>query len=261
MVEARAFTWGVALGAAVMYFMDPRQGGARRARIRDKSKRAVHELEAAAVIGARDMSHRAQGFAARLQGRGAGGGGGAVDVSDEVLVERVRSALGRACSHPHAIRVVAKGDGCVELVGPILASEVDDVLSTVSRIAGVSSIDDDLDVHDAAGDVPALQGEGHRRSRAIRFAPSTKLGFGSLAAVLAFASLLRGHPFGFLLGGVTTLAVARSMTARGAWQPLRALGRRRRARRDAIAEPAETPQMPDRSVDAGFVDSSIASPI
>ena len=39
------------------------------------------------------------------------------EVSDEVLTARVRSKLGRAVSHPHAIQVMAK-DGHVSLAGP-----------------------------------------------------------------------------------------------------------------------------------------------
>jgi hypothetical protein len=244
MREARAFTYGIALGAAVMYLMDPRQGGARRALVRDKSVRAVHELENAAAIGARDLSHRAQGMVSRLRGNGAGA------ISEDILVARVRAALGHASSHPHGIHVVPKGDGCIELVGAVLASEVDDVIAAVSRVKGVESVDNDLEVHDKR-DVPSLQGEGRRRSRALRVVPATKVAFGSLAAVLALASLVRGHAFGFLLGGAAALGFARSVNAHGSWTPLRALERRRLRRRQ------EVPQMPDRSADAGFVSAAV----
>lgn len=242
MREARAFTYGIALGAGVMFLMDPRQGGARRARIRDKSVRAVHELETAAAIGARDITHRAEGLVHRLRSYNKD-----VDVPDDVLVERVRAVLGHVCSHPHAIQVVAKGDRCIELKGPVLSAELDDVLSAVSRVPGVETIDNDLEPHETSENVPALQG-GIVRRRKMRVSPGTKLIGGSIAAMFALASLFRGHPVGFLIGGITALAFARSVNARGSWQPLRMLDRRRRRPR-ALSQPREKQEQQQQTQD------------
>ena len=51
-------------------------------------------------------------------------------VTDDILVQRVRSRMGRAVSHPHAVEAIAK-DGRVTLRGLILAGEVKDLLSAV----------------------------------------------------------------------------------------------------------------------------------
>lgn len=240
---AKALTYGMLLGAGVMFLMDPRQGNARRALIRDKSLRAVHDLEDAAAIGARDMTHRAEGLAARLRR-----GGHRAD-TDAILVERVRSALGRVCSHPHAVRVTAKGEGRIELKGPILASDVEDVLSVVSRVRGVHDIDDDLIVFDRPHDVPDLQGEPVRRSRVTHMAPAAKLIAGGIAATVALASLGAGHPVGFLLGGVSVLGIARSIKAHGA--PVLRLGAGRGARVQEEAPRLEAQSAPQSAPATG----------
>lgn len=207
--EAMAFYWGFSLGAGTMFLLDPRQGGARRAQLRDKSVHVRRELEKGAEIAARDLSHRTAGFVARTRGA-------AREDHPEpgVLVERVRATIGHHCSHPHAIAVTATEGGTVELRGPILRSDVDDVLGAVSRVRGVRAIDDDLDVHDAPGDVPGLQGEAHRRPRAHRTTPATKLLLGAVAAGTAAASIASGNPVGLLLGGAGVLTLARSVTTR-----------------------------------------------
>ncbi len=62
MSEAKAFGYGIAIGAGAMFLLDPRGGRARRALIRDKSVRVAHEVEEAAEIGARDLEHRFEGL-------------------------------------------------------------------------------------------------------------------------------------------------------------------------------------------------------
>lgn len=212
MYDARGLTYGLAIGAGLMFIFDPRQGGARRAVIRQKAHRAAHDVEAAVAIGARDLEHRAGGFFARLRGP-------AMDVSDDVLVNRVRAKLGRACSHPQAIDVVAKGEGCIELKGPILRSELDEVLHVVGNVRGVAAIDDDLEVHDEPGDVASLQGPSARRMRVLR-TPATRLLVSLAAAAVGLRSLLRGHPVGLLAAGAVVVALARTTVRRGNPRPL-----------------------------------------
>src|SRR5206468_3234814 len=73
--------------------------------------------------------------------------------------------LGRVVSHPHAIEVRVR-DGHVTLSGPVLASEVDDLLSCLSSVRGVEDVENRLEVHERAGDISSLQGGrerlGHR---------------------------------------------------------------------------------------------------
>jgi hypothetical protein len=98
MLNARELTYGIAIGAAAMYLLDLRRGDARLATIRQKATRAADEIESAAGIGARDLEHRASGLVARLSRVF---GEHDSDVSDEVLVARVRAKLGH-CARTRA---------------------------------------------------------------------------------------------------------------------------------------------------------------
>lgn len=213
MREAQSFVAGAAIGAGIMFLLEPRQSGARRARIRDKSVRAIHELEHAASIGARDLEHRVSGAVARIRGNGR-----EETVDDRVLEERVRSVLGRHCSHPHAVRVIGHGDGLIELEGPILASDLHDVLHSVRHVPGVEAIDDSLEVHESADGVPALQGGRHHHDGhgMLRITPAEKLVAGVGLGGIALSSLLGGHMLAFAGGMAGVLALARSINARSA---------------------------------------------
>jgi hypothetical protein len=194
-----------------MFLLDPRQGGARRAYVRDKSTSALSDVGEAVAIGKRDLSNRAEGVIASLLSTRHH-----ERVADEVLVDRVRARLGHVCSHARTIAVVAKGNGCVELKGPVLADEHRRIVRAVSHVPGVREIDDDLDVHETAGDIASLQGEHTPVHRIVRaWTPATRLLIGMGTMGLAIASLFRGHPLAFLLGGAGVLAVARSIAHHG----------------------------------------------
>ena len=145
----------VGIGATAMYFLDPQRGRRRRHVVRDKLVHAAKETGEALGATSRDLSNRAGGLAAvaRRQLRGD-------DTDDVVLVERVRSALGRSASHPGAIEVSAEQGG-VTLHGHVLADEAEDVVAAVAKVRGVRHVVDQLERHDTAAGVPALQGE-HR---------------------------------------------------------------------------------------------------
>lgn len=152
MTSARWVIGGVGLGAAVMYWADPRSGRARRAHVWEKALHGVHKSRDAVKVVARDMAHRAHGLFCKVRGRLH-----PEEVDDVTLEARVRSALGRVCSHPGSIHV-ACSQGRVELKGPILASEVKQVLARVRHVRGVREIDDDLKAHTETVGHPELQG-------------------------------------------------------------------------------------------------------
>lgn len=151
----------VVLGAAAMYAFDPQRGRRRRALARDKVRRFATDIGEFAGVAARDAAHRARGLRARavrsFQNH--------PTADDLVVIERVRSRLGRVVSHPHAIQVGAR-DGRVVLSGTILASEVPSLLRAVRSVSGVREIDDHLAAHHDATSIPALQGDAQAPSRA-----------------------------------------------------------------------------------------------
>ena len=143
---------GIGLGATLMYFLDPQGGRRRRALVRDQLTSLSHEMSEFSDVVRRDAANRAQGLWAEARSAVTG-----KTPDDRTLAERVRSYFGRCVSHPRALRV-AVDDGRVTLTGPVLADEVDGLVSCVRNVPGVTDVVNRLDVHREAGDLPALQG-------------------------------------------------------------------------------------------------------
>ncbi len=192
---------GFAAGSAAMFFLDPQQGRRRRALARDQWASARRSLEHDAGVMLRDFRQRLSGVSAELRAIARN-----EQPSDEVLAERVRARLGRVCSHPHAVEVLAR-DGCVELKGAILASEQLRVVASVRRVRGVRQLDDDLIAYESAEHVPALQGG---RARGRRLSPTARLAAASLGLSLAAAGLKSRRLGPLLLGGVGLALLSRS---------------------------------------------------
>src|SRR5262245_4041237 len=104
---------GAGSGLVAAWLLDPQLGRRRRAMLRDKAVRTVHEVTGVVDTGVRDLAHRAKGRVATTRGRFS-----RAEVDDDVLCERVRAELGRCVSHPHAIQVTC-ASGQVTLSGPI----------------------------------------------------------------------------------------------------------------------------------------------
>jgi uncharacterized membrane protein/uncharacterized protein YwbE len=137
---------------------------------------------------------------------------------DVVLRERVRAALGRVASHPHAINVKAR-DGRVTLSGPILAAEEHRVVSAVQAVAGVQAVATRFDTRTDPAGVPSLQGGmGQRRSRVridirqANWAPATRAIVGSSGAALIIAGVRRRGWAGAALVAAGAALVARAAT-------------------------------------------------
>ncbi|MGH7587535.1 MAG: SRPBCC family protein [Gemmatimonadota bacterium] len=201
---------GLGLGAGLMYLLDPDRGRRRRALVRDQLSSRIGDSEAFLGKTIRDSANRSRGLVARARSRVTPGG----RVTDDVLVERVRSKLGRYVSHPGAIEVDAHR-GRVVLSGPILAGESEDLLSAVASVPGVHHIENELEVHERPGDEPALQGTGRRTGETSELAqeswsPAFRFAAGTVGAAMTLAGLRR---LGFL--GAATAAAGAGLMARG----------------------------------------------
>jgi uncharacterized membrane protein len=199
------------LGVALMYFLDPGRGARRRALVRDKVVHAMRKTEDAAETTGRDLRNRAQGLAATVRGRFAD-----EDVDDEILVERVRAEMGRAVSHPSAITVTAT-DGRVTLSGPVLAGEAEKLLSHVHSVRGVENVVDQLERHEHADGVPALQGGVPRRGDEFEllqenWTPAARVLVGTVGAALTVAGARRRDALGGAIGVVGLALLSRSAT-------------------------------------------------
>ena len=205
---------GVGAGAALMYMLDPERGARRRALVRDKAVSLANKTPDALNATARDLSNRARGLVSEASAMLRGD-----DASDEVIVQRVRAAMGRVVSHPHAVRVESN-EGRVSLSGNILAEEVDDFLSCAGSVRGVREIDNRLTVHEEADGVPDLQGGRTRPGYRFEFmqenwSPAARLVACVAGGALTAYALRQKFPVACALGAVGLGLVARGATNTG----------------------------------------------
>jgi uncharacterized membrane protein len=183
--------FGAAIGGAAMYLFDPDHGRRRRARIRDDVTRAQTDVRDFVDAGTRDLKNRGtvlMGRTRSLMRRH--------KASDSVLVERVRSKMGRYVGHPGAIEVSAL-DGEVTLSGSILAHEHGELIDAVQDVPGVKRVHNELSVYETAAGISELQGESrHRGARAElwegNWAPGPRL-LASVGATMIALHALRRH--------------------------------------------------------------------
>jgi uncharacterized membrane protein len=201
-----------ALAAAATYFFDPVSGRRRRARARDKVMSTVNELQSATGTAARDLAHRGQGMVARTKSamrRDAW-------TDDDVIVERIRSAIGRVVSHPGAIEVRVH-EGRALISGAILDDERQELIETVRSVRGVQDVQDYLSGYQSADGVPSLQGSGSldRQSESRRrWPPGAQLLFGVLGGALMAHGIRARGILGFLTMSGGTALLTRSVLNR-----------------------------------------------
>lgn len=181
------------MGAGLMYLLDPDRGKRRRALLRDKVTHAAKVASEATGKTGRDVRNHLFGLCSDVESWFRSS-----DVPDQVLEARVRSKLGRVVSHPRAIEVKAL-EGEVSLTGPILSNEEHPLLDVVAGIQGVKNIQNCLELHEEAGEIPALQGGSPRHGERFgilktNWSPTTKLlatAAGGAAAIYAARSAAR----------------------------------------------------------------------
>ena len=185
---------GAGVGAALAFMLDPDRGRRRRALVRNKMARVARVAREELDATSRDLSNRARGIVATTAPRFSTDQD---EVPDAVLVERVRAKLGRVCSHPRAIDVIAS-NGEVTLSGPILAAEAENVMAYVASVRGVRNVVNGLDVRQSAEGIPALQGQGRTANWGLNvaprtWAPSTRVlvGASALASAVCLAAYAR----------------------------------------------------------------------
>jgi hypothetical protein len=218
---------GITLGAAGAFLLDPQHGRRRRALLRDKMDRGMHETREFADAATLDLRQRARGFAARAKSLRGG------QAPDDVLVERVRAKLGRYSSHPGAITVTAL-NGRVVLTGDILAEEQERLFDAVRSVRGVEHVDNQLSAYQSAEGVSSLQGGSApdlERPELLQesWTPGVRLIGGGAGALLLLYALSRGG-----LTAVGALAAGAALLGRASTnQPLAGLYPRRRVERVA----------------------------
>lgn len=134
---------GMAIGAMVMYVFDDHRGARRRAYARDRVSHAGHVLGRRLSKRSRDLMNRAVGSLAELRSSIRDRAG---HLSDDQLVDRVRSQLGHVVSHAGLLQVEAS-DGCVVVRGLVLENEVEKIRGRLGKIRGVRECRLDVEPH------------------------------------------------------------------------------------------------------------------
>lgn len=209
MSKLTSFLGTLGIGAGLMYLYDPERGRRRRALIRDQAISLVRNSDEAIDKASRDFRNRFRGMWAETAALFSGD-----DAPDWVIEERVRAELGRVSRHSSAIEVNSQA-GHVRLSGPILADEVERILAYVSKVRGVRGVDNRLEVHETANNIPALQGNPPHREPQFEllqenWSPTARVLTGLSGAALAAYGLSRRGLIG------TTLSLAGlGLAARG----------------------------------------------
>jgi len=200
------------VGAGLMYMLDPERGRQRRARVTNALVHAGKVERNLFRKGLRDAQNRAQGAGMRARRIFS------EPASDEVVLGRIRSRLGRAVphGHMHALEIEVK-EGRTILRGPVLAGEADAVLACVRGTTGVREVIDRLERHVTAGAIQALQGEKRGRRRVVMWTPALRVGAITAGTMLlGYGLFLKRGVVGGLLG-----AAGGALALRGAFnEPL-----------------------------------------
>jgi uncharacterized membrane protein len=198
MSKLASFPGGLLLGAGLMYLLDPVRGRRRRARILEAVHHAERKERELFDKAARDARQRLHGLTERVKHRPSS------DVPDQVIVDRVRSRLGRVVSHPRAVDVTVL-DGRAILRGAIFAHEAAKAVAVTRSTPGVRAVIDRLEKHLTAGHIPQLQGQPRAAMNpAAResWSPSAQVGAtGAGALLFAYGLLLKRGLVGTLLSG------------------------------------------------------------
>lgn len=198
MGKLSSLLWGAAIGAGLMYFYDPQNGNRRKAMFRDQVYHMRSRGDEALDIAVNDLRNRAKGLLAEGMSMVSG-----EDVPDQVVEARAKSRLTFFTRHPGAINIAVQ-EGNAMLSGDVLADEVDGILQGLNRVRGIRNVENNLRVHQEAGNIPHLQGEGWLPGQSGQWAPSTRLLVGMGAGYLMLYSIFRGGLVGFFarLGGL-----------------------------------------------------------
>jgi uncharacterized membrane protein len=217
------FLTGATVGAGFLYYFDPVLGNRRRALVRDQINHGFNKAGDAIDATVRDMQNRAYGLFAEARGCLTSD-----HADDEIIAQRVRSKMGRHVSHPSSIEVSAH-NGVVHLNGPILAHEVDDLVCAVKSVRGVEDVVDNLEIHESAENISALQGGRPRTGDPVdvmqaNWSPTTRLLMGAAGTALMMRCATRRTPaaallcpvgFAMAMRAVTNLELGRALGATG----------------------------------------------
>lgn len=192
---------GLAAGCATMYYLDPQRGKRRRAFVRDQGVHAAHAVANTCEKAGRDFAHRTAGILAGMKCKSEG------IVSDDVLLERVRSAVGHAVDASKL--EISVTNGTVIVAGRVPSAEAKRLLKKIWSIHGVRGLDASaLTLEDGSS------GSSTLRQRPVRWTPAKQAIVGAGGAFASAGAIAIGGAVGVVLGVSGAAAMIRAISNR-----------------------------------------------
>ena len=191
MKTTTALLGGAVLGSAMTYIADPTLGKRRRAIARDAAVHFAKILGRAVNISMRDARNRVKGVLEETKKLAEN-----ESIDDQVLEDRVRTAVGRVSSHPNVEVIVERG--WVTLLGPVVEWEEQLVLQEASSVEGVLGVNNRMKPYKPLPSMPTQQPKSERPLDIMQahWAPATRVAVsaigGSLIVTGVRAGMLRG---------------------------------------------------------------------
>jgi hypothetical protein len=131
---------GAGIGAALMYYLDPRLGARRRGIMRDKAIGLTNRTRGRTEKTGRNLGNHLRGAVLEtfkwLTGE--------PPVTDSRLAERVRSKIGRLLEHPSSIEIEVR-KGHILARGQLAPDSATRVINRIRRIRGVEDVEDRIE--------------------------------------------------------------------------------------------------------------------
>jgi len=143
-----SFLAGTAIGAGLMFLLDPDRGRRRRALARDRILSAGRHAGKDVGAKTRHLRNRALGVVAQARSRMH-----AHAEDDDAIAERVRTEMSGVVTRPGAV-VVQVEDGVVTLSGELPAPEREDLIAAARGVRGVRDLEDRLVTTGSGADRP-----------------------------------------------------------------------------------------------------------
>ncbi|MDB5305283.1 MAG: hypothetical protein JWM97_2832 [Phycisphaerales bacterium] len=142
-----------AVGAGLMYFMDPERGRARRNWVTEKLGSFTRSTGRSMRATGRNLANRARGTAYESARKARNLAGYEDQPDTQQLVSRVRSSMGHVISNPSLVQLMADGTGTITMTGTLPAGECEVLVATVRGVPGVTEVINLLDTSDTSNPV------------------------------------------------------------------------------------------------------------
>jgi len=149
----------LAIGAGIVWLLDPNRGRGRRAWLGDKTNSVLRETGDFFRKTGRHIANRSRGMYHETSSMVGGMTGSGGQMTDDQLCARIRSQLGHVTRNFGDVQVRAV-QGRVTLTGSAPAEEIDAILNAVIGVRGVSGVDNQLRTRTSPGTVSGMSSGG-----------------------------------------------------------------------------------------------------